>query len=84
MITKNNESRNPNAWCGLNRPDMDPVDADAVVFGIPFDGGASYRAGAAQAPDMLCANRCSPRPARSVWITSIRSMWWMRETFLSR
>ena len=62
MITKNNESRNPNAWCGLNRPDMDSVDADAVIFGIPFDGGASYRAGAAQAPDMLRANTLQSTP----------------------
>ncbi len=62
MITKNNESRNPYAWCGLNRPDMDPVDADAVIFGIPFDGGASYRAGAAQAPDMLRANTLQSTP----------------------
>lgn len=62
MITKNNESRNPNAWCGLNRPDMDPFDADAVVFGIPFDGGASYRTGAAQAPDMLRANTLQSTP----------------------
>ena len=42
--------KNPKTWSGLNRPHMDPKEADAVVFGIPYDGGVSYRAGAAQAP----------------------------------
>ena len=37
-------------WCGLNRPDIDTKDADAVIFGIPFDGGVSFRNGAADAP----------------------------------
>ncbi len=62
MVTKDKYSLDPNAWCGLNRPDMDIKDSDTVVFGIPFDGGASYRAGAAQAPDMLRANTLQSTP----------------------
>ena len=49
-------------WCGLNKPDMDEKDADAVIFGIPFDGGVSYRGGAAEAPDLLRANTLCSTP----------------------
>jgi|GEM_PF-2209487 len=62
MGTKDKYSLDPNAWCGLNRPDMPLEEADTVLFGIPFDGGASYRAGAAQAPDMLRANTLQSTP----------------------
>ena len=62
MVTKDKYSLDPNAWCGLNRPDMPLEEADTVLFGIPFDGGASYRAGAAQAPDMLRANTLQSTP----------------------
>jgi len=62
MLIKTEHSRNPETWCGLNRPDMSEKDADAVIFGIPFDGGVSYRGGAAQAPDLLRANTKSSTP----------------------
>lgn len=62
MNIKDKYALDPAAWCGLNRPDMPMGEADAVVFGIPFDGGASYRAGAAQAPDMLRANTLQSTP----------------------
>jgi len=62
MLIKTEHSRNPETWCGLNRPEMSEKDADAVIFGIPFDGGVSYRGGAAQAPDLLRANTKSSTP----------------------
>ena len=62
MGTKDKYSLDPNTWCGLNRPNMPLEEADTVLFGIPFDGGASYRAGAAQAPDMLRANTLQSTP----------------------
>ena len=40
-------------WAGLNNPKLDIDEADAVVLGLPFDGAASYRKGAAQAPDRI-------------------------------
>ena len=40
-------------WAGLNRPDLDIEEADVAVFGIPFDGSVSFRAGASEAPDAL-------------------------------
>ena len=52
----------PETWCGLNKPEMDEKDADAVIFGIPYDGGVSYRGGAAEAPDLLRANTLCSTP----------------------
>ncbi len=40
-------------WAGLLPPTDGP--ADAVIFGVPFDRAALYRAGAALAPDRLRA-----------------------------
>lgn len=40
-------------WAGLNKPHIDIEDADIVVFGIPFDGGVSFRNGAKDAPRAL-------------------------------
>lgn len=40
-------------WAGLNRPYIDIKEADAVIFGIPYDKGVSFRAGACLAPDEL-------------------------------
>ncbi|MGN0711052.1 MAG: agmatinase [Anaerovoracaceae bacterium] len=62
MLVKNEHAKNPEIWCGLNRPGMAEKDADAVVFGIPFDGGVSYRGGAAEAPDTLRANTTCSTP----------------------
>ena len=56
MKTISELAKNPGIWCGLNRPEMNEETADAVIFGIPFDGGVSYRGGASEAPDMLRAN----------------------------
>ncbi len=49
-------------WCGLNRPDLTEEQADTVIFGIPFDGGVTYRAGAGEAPDVLRDNTRTSSP----------------------
>jgi len=56
MNFKNDHAKAPETWFGLNKPEKTEKDVDAVIFGIPFDGGVSYRGGAAQAPDLLRAN----------------------------
>lgn len=40
-------------WAGLNRPGSSIQDVDIVVFGIPYDGGVSFRSGAKDAPAAL-------------------------------
>ncbi len=40
-------------WCGMNRPEKNIEDVDAVIFGIPFDKGVSFRDGASEAPDAI-------------------------------
>lgn len=55
-MKKNENALKPETWFGLNKPEASPEEVDAVIFGIPYDGGVSYRGGAAQAPDMLRAN----------------------------
>ena len=40
-------------WARLNTPGISIKDSDAVIFGIPYDKGVSFRAGAAKAPDEL-------------------------------
>jgi len=40
-------------WAGLNRPMISMENTDIVVFGIPFDGGVSFRAGAKYGPREL-------------------------------
>lgn len=37
-------------WAGLNCPHIKMEDADIVVFGVPFDGGVSFRSGAKDGP----------------------------------
>lgn len=56
MIKKNENALSTATWFGLNKPEADVTEADTVIFGIPYDGGVSYRGGAAQAPDLLRAN----------------------------
>ena len=56
MNTHNENSRKTETWFGLNQLDAGTSDVDAVIFGIPYDGGVSYRGGAAEAPDLLRAN----------------------------
>ncbi len=55
-MKKNKHALDPQTWFGLNRPGSEIGDVDAVVFGIPYDGGVSYRGGAAEAPDLLRGN----------------------------
>lgn len=40
-------------WARLNTPGITIKDSDAVIFGIPYDKGVSFRSGAAKAPDEL-------------------------------
>lgn len=63
MQVKNEFAKNPQVWCGLNRPQLTEDQADVVVFGIPFDGGVSYRGGAAQAPEVLRENTLCSTPS---------------------
>lgn len=63
MINKSKDVLDEKSWCGLNRPEMDIFEADSVIFGIPFDGGISYRGGAADAPKILRANTKHSTPS---------------------
>ena len=40
-------------WADLSKPEFTPVDSDFTVIGVPYDGAASSRKGAAMAPDRL-------------------------------
>lgn len=40
-------------WAGLNDPDLSLEEADLVVFGIAFDGAASFRKGAKEGPSFI-------------------------------
>ena len=40
-------------WADLHHPDLKPTNSDFTVIGIPFDGLASARKGAAQAPERI-------------------------------
>lgn len=62
MRNKDRYSELTETWCGLNRPDLEESQADAVIFGIPYDGSVSYRSGAAEAPDMLRRNTLTSTP----------------------
>lgn len=42
-------------WAGLNRPELTPAGADVTVVGIPYDGAACYRRGAALGPSAIRA-----------------------------
>lgn len=56
MLKRDKNANDPMAWFGLNKPGEKEENVDAVIFGIPFDGGVSYRGGAAEAPKTLRAN----------------------------
>jgi len=45
--------KDPAIWAGLNKPDLTMKESDIVVFGIPYDGGVSFRAGAKDGPAAL-------------------------------
>lgn len=40
-------------WADLHRPDLSPTETDFSVIGIPFDGLACARVGAAKAPERI-------------------------------
>lgn len=40
-------------WADLSKPDFTPADSDFSVIGVPYDGAACARKGAAQAPERL-------------------------------
>jgi len=40
-------------WADMHRPNLSATDADFSVIGIPYDGAASARKGAALAPDRI-------------------------------
>jgi len=48
-----NSHKDTNIWTGLNKPDLIIEDANAVIFGIPYDKGVSFRFGAGLAPTEL-------------------------------
>ena len=72
MQVKNEFVKDERSWCGLNRPDMKEENTDVVIFGIPYDGGVSYRGGAAEAPQMLRANTLHSTHVQSALRGSIR------------
>lgn len=45
----------PVIWNGLHDGSLKPGDADITVLGLPFDKAASFRKGAAEAPDRIRA-----------------------------
>lgn len=66
MLVKDEFAKKKETWCGLNRPEMTPEEADAVIFGIPYGEGVSYRGGAEEAPktlreNTLCSTPCTER-----------------------
>ena len=62
MLVKDQYSKDSGAWCSLNQPDLTEKDVDIVIFGIPFDEGVSYRAGASEGPMVLRKNTFSSTP----------------------
>jgi agmatinase len=40
-------------WADLHRPDLKPADADFSVIGVPYDGAACARKGAALGPERM-------------------------------
>ena len=40
-------------WADLSKPDFTPADSDFTVIGVPYDGAASSRKGAALAPNRI-------------------------------
>ncbi|WP_409228609.1 agmatinase [Gudongella sp. SC589] len=40
-------------WAGLNNPDLSVDEADIVVFGLAYDGAASFRQGAKDGPKSI-------------------------------
>lgn len=53
MLLQNSVSQDPTIWAGLNHPELTLEQADIAVFGIPYDGGVSFRSGTSEAPQAL-------------------------------
>jgi len=62
LLIKDKFTKSNGAWCGLNRPDIKEEEADVVIFGIPYDKGVSYRAGASEGPAVLRENTFESTP----------------------
>ncbi|QIB67830.1 agmatinase [Aminipila butyrica] len=62
MLKRDEFSKDSGAWCNLNKPELSEKEADVVVFGIPFDKGVSYRAGACGGPSVLRENTFASTP----------------------
>ena len=45
MLLHNSVTEDPTIWAGLNHPELSLEDVDVAVFGIPYDGGVSFRSG---------------------------------------
>lgn len=53
MLLQNSVIHDPAIWAGLNHPELSLEEADIAVFGIPYDGGVSFRSGTREAPQEL-------------------------------
>ena len=53
MLLKNSITEDKTIWAGLNHPELPLEEADIAVFGIPYDGGVSFRSGTCEAPQEL-------------------------------
>lgn len=53
MLLHNSVTEDPTIWAGLNHPELSLEDVDIAVFGIPYDGGVSFRSGTCEAPQEL-------------------------------
>lgn len=62
MLERDQFAKDSGAWCNLNKPEMSEKEADLVIFGIPFDKGVSYRAGASKGPSVLRENTFCSTP----------------------
>ena len=54
-------------WAGLNCSQISMENTDVVVFGIPFDGGVSFRAGAKDGPRELRETTYHVDPITERW-----------------
>jgi len=62
MLKRDEFAKDSGAWCNLNKPELSEQEVDIVVFGIPFDEGVSYRAGASGGPSVLRENTFASTP----------------------
>ncbi|MGM0395902.1 MAG: agmatinase [Bacillota bacterium] len=53
MKETNDMIKDKDLWAGLNNPDLSIDEADIVVFGLAYDGAASFRHGAKDGPKSI-------------------------------